>query len=91
MRGAQRPARTGSPSVCSPAATCQRSAEARYCRRRCKPAGRPDTTRRVVRGGSWNNNRDNARCAYRNDNDPGNRNNNLGLRLVCVSHIVQAF
>ncbi|TLD45951.1 MAG: Serine/threonine-protein kinase pkn1 [Accumulibacter sp.] len=59
--------------------------------RRCKPAGRPDTTRRVVRGGSWNNNRDNARCAYRNDNDPGNRNNNLGLRLVCVSHIVQAF
>ncbi|WP_287698779.1 SUMF1/EgtB/PvdO family nonheme iron enzyme [Accumulibacter sp.] len=53
--------------------------------------GRPDTTRRVVRGGSWNNNRDNARCATRNDNDPGNRNNNLGLRLVCVSHIVQAF
>ena len=53
--------------------------------------GRPDTTRRVLRGGSWNNNRDNARCAYRNHNDPGNRNNNLGLRLVCVSHIVQAF
>ncbi|MBO3710906.1 MAG: SUMF1/EgtB/PvdO family nonheme iron enzyme [Candidatus Accumulibacter sp.] len=45
----------------------------------------------MVRGGSWNNNRDNARCATRNDNDPGNRNNNLGLRLVCVSHIVQAF
>jgi len=53
--------------------------------------GRPETTRRVLRGGSWNNNRDNARCAYRNHNDPGNRNNNVGLRLVCVSHIVHAF
>jgi hypothetical protein len=43
----------------------------------------------LVQGGarcSWNNNRDNARSAYRNDNTPGNRNNNLGLRLVCGSH-----
>jgi hypothetical protein len=45
----------------------------------------------VVRGGSWNNNRDNARCAYRNDNDPDNRNNNLGFRVLCVSHIEQSF
>jgi formylglycine-generating enzyme required for sulfatase activity len=41
----------------------------------------------VVRGGSWNNNRENARCAYRNSTHPGNRNNNLGFRVLCVSHI----
>jgi formylglycine-generating enzyme required for sulfatase activity len=38
---------------------------------------------RVVRGGSWNNPSDNARCAIRNRNDPDNRNNNnLGFRVV---------
>ncbi|MBC8450058.1 MAG: SUMF1/EgtB/PvdO family nonheme iron enzyme [Chloroflexi bacterium] len=36
----------------------------------------------VVRGGSWNNNQRNARCAYRNRNIPDNFNNNLGFRLV---------
>ena len=30
----------------------------------------------MLRGGSWNNNQDNARCAYRNNNHPDNRNNN---------------
>jgi hypothetical protein len=40
---------------------------------------------RVVRGGSWNNNRNNARCACRNRNNPDNWNNNAGLRLV-VAH-----
>jgi formylglycine-generating enzyme required for sulfatase activity len=44
--------------------------------------------RRVGRGGSWNNNRNNARVSYRNHNDPGTRNNNLGLRVVRSSHIV---
>jgi len=39
----------------------------------------------VVRGGSWNNNQDNARAAYRNNNNPNNRNNNIGFR-VCASH-----
>jgi len=35
------------------------------------------------RGASWNNNnQDNLRCAYRNDNNPSNRNNNNGFRLV---------
>ena len=42
---------------------------------------------RVVRGGSWNNNRDHARCAYRNHDHPGNRNNNVGFRVWCVSPI----
>jgi hypothetical protein len=38
---------------------------------------------RVVRGGSWNNNRNTARCAYRNRNEPDNFNNNIGFRVVC--------
>jgi hypothetical protein len=38
---------------------------------------------RVVRGGSWNNNQDNARAANRNWNN--NHNNNLGFRVVCAS------
>jgi formylglycine-generating enzyme required for sulfatase activity len=41
---------------------------------------------RVLRGGSFNNNRRNVRCAYRNNNNPDNRNNNIGFR-VCASHI----
>ena len=44
--------------------------------------GAPWIGRRVVCGGSWNNNQDHARAAYRNNNDPGNRNNNLGFRVV---------
>jgi len=40
----------------------------------------------VLRGGSWNNNQNNARCSYRNRNKPNNRNNNNGFRVV-VSHI----
>lgn len=37
---------------------------------------------RVIRGGSWNNDARNVRAAYRNWNDPGNRNDNLGFRLA---------
>ena len=40
----------------------------------------------MLRGGSWNNNPSNVRSANRNDNDPDNRNNNIGFRvLLCVS------
>jgi DNA-binding transcriptional ArsR family regulator len=46
--------------------------------------------RRVLRGGSWNNNRHNARCSYRNNNHPDNRNNNIGFRVLCSSHITAA-
>jgi hypothetical protein len=42
---------------------------------------------RVLRGGSWNNNQDNAYAAYRNRNNPNNRNDNIGFRLCCESHI----
>ncbi len=37
--------------------------------------------RRVLRGGSWNNNPDNLRSANRNRNTTDNRNNNIGLRV----------
>ena len=37
--------------------------------------------RRVVRGGSWNNNPQNLRTANRNGNPADNRNNNLGFRV----------
>ena len=40
--------------------------------------------RRVLRGGSFNNNEENVRCAYRNHNQPNNRNNNNGFRVSCV-------
>ena len=36
----------------------------------------------MLRGGAWNNTRDNARAVYRNNNEPDNRNNNNGFRLV---------
>lgn len=35
-----------------------------------------------MRGGSWNNNPRNLRCANRNRNTPDNRNNNIGFRVV---------
>jgi hypothetical protein len=38
----------------------------------------------VLRGGSFNNNRNNARCAARNRNNPNNRNTNNGFRVVVV-------
>jgi formylglycine-generating enzyme required for sulfatase activity len=36
----------------------------------------------VLRGGSWNNTADNCRMAIRNNNDPANRWNNNGFRLL---------
>ncbi|MDL1911160.1 hypothetical protein FBQ81_10835 [Chloroflexi bacterium CFX6] len=42
---------------------------------------------RVLRGGSFNNNHRNARCANRNRNNPNNFNNNRGFR-VASSHII---
>jgi hypothetical protein len=47
--------------------------------------GRANSHRRVLRGGSFNNNQRNVRCAYRNRNNPNNRNRNNGFRVV-VAH-----
>jgi hypothetical protein len=42
-----------------------------------------------LRGGSWNNNDNNCRVANRNHNNPDNRNNNNGFRLLSVQGIVR--
>ncbi len=47
-----------------------------------------DCSARVLRGGSWNLDQVNARCAYRNGNDPSYRDDRLGFRVVCSSPIV---
>ena len=36
------------------------------------------------RGGNWNNDASNCRSAYRNNNDPWNRNDNNGFRVVVL-------
>jgi retron-type reverse transcriptase len=46
-----------------------------------KPEAWTAPCRRVVRGGSWNNNPENLRAANRNRNTTDNRNNNLGFRV----------
>jgi formylglycine-generating enzyme required for sulfatase activity len=46
------------------------------------PKGPDSGSFRVIRGGSWNNNARNCRSANRNNNDPTNRNNNLGFRVA---------
>lgn len=44
---------------------------------------------RVLRGGSWNNNPVNVRCANRNNNTPDNANNNIGFRIANTACQVQ--
>jgi len=50
--------------------------------RRNNPTYTDSGSDRVERGGSWNNSAGNCRSANRNSNSPGNRDNNLGLRLA---------
>jgi len=53
-------------------------------------AGLAGSVARVLRGGAYNNEDSNLRCAYRNNNNPNNRNDNIGFRVVCVaSHASQ--
>ena len=39
---------------------------------------------RALRGGSWNNQSDNLRCAARNNDNPRNNWNNNGFRVVLL-------
>jgi len=49
--------------------------------------GQANSSRRVLRGGSFNNNHRNARCSYRNNNHPDNEWNNNGCRVGwCAAH-----
>jgi len=55
------------------------------CAALCRLAeGADRNRRRVVRGGAFNNNERNVRCAYRNRNNPNNYNRNNGFRVVAV-------
>ncbi|MCP4543640.1 MAG: SUMF1/EgtB/PvdO family nonheme iron enzyme [Chloroflexi bacterium] len=62
-------------------------------RQQAAPTGRSCGDRlthsRVLRGGSFLNNNRNVRCAYRNNRNPNDRNNNIGFRLVVVSTLFQ--
>ncbi|MDQ3006674.1 MAG: SUMF1/EgtB/PvdO family nonheme iron enzyme [Chloroflexota bacterium] len=49
-------------------------------------AGQAENVIRVLRGGAFNNNERNVRCAYRNRNNPNNRNKDIGFRVVVASH-----
>jgi formylglycine-generating enzyme required for sulfatase activity len=42
----------------------------------------PERGHHVWRGGSFNNNRRNARSSYRNNNQPDEQNQDLGFRLA---------
>ncbi len=46
--------------------------------------------RRVLRGGAFNNNTRNVRCAYRNRNETNERDNNVGFRVMLAAHDFQA-
>lgn len=45
----------------------------------------------MIRGGSWNNDAQNCRSANRNNNSPGNRNNNLGFRLASTQKCLYSY
>ena len=53
----------------------------------CGYPGLPVTHARVLRGGAFDDNSNNARVAARNDNNPNNNWNNNGFRVVCASHL----
>ncbi len=54
----------------------------------CGSVWRDSDAPRVLRGGSWGNNPDFARCADRGGLDPGVRLNFIGFRVLCSSPIV---
>lgn len=67
-----------------PCATCQLpgSQTGLFCQVSLPGVTTVSGSNRVMRGGSWNNDASNCRSAYRNNATPGNRNDNLGFRLL---------
>jgi formylglycine-generating enzyme required for sulfatase activity len=55
---------------------------------RMNPKGPSSGSRRVLRGGSWRDLPRGVRSAYRSRLEPGNRNNNLGFRLLSTGYQV---
>ena len=45
----------------------------------------------MLRGGSFNNNAHNVRSAYRNNNNPDNRNNKIGFRVASTLRQTHSF
>ena len=52
--------------------------------------GEPAGSNRVYRGGGWINNARNSRASNRNNDEPGNRNDNLGFRLLSTRRCQRA-
>lgn len=61
----------------------------RASRRRIEHGSPHKGQKRVLRGGSWNNNGRNLRSAQRNANHPDRRNRNIGLRLAGALPIIR--
>jgi formylglycine-generating enzyme required for sulfatase activity len=55
-----------------------------WCADKYEPKDRSKDAPRVLRGGSWYDDRDLCRCACRGRDGPGNRDNDVGFR-VCVA------
>ena len=61
-----------------------------WCQNEYGDSGRESkkmASRRVLRGGSWDNEQDFARAKSRSAHGPDSRNHYLGFRVVCVSPI----
>jgi hypothetical protein len=64
------------------AAVVRAGVSAAELRGRVRAALVRSTTNRVIRGGSWNNDTNNVRSSNRNNDTPGNTNNNIGFRVA---------
>ncbi len=48
------------------------------------PVGPSSGSSRVIRGGSWDGSASRCRVAFRNGSSPGNRDGDIGFRVVCL-------
>ena len=59
-----------------------------WCADKFDPREKSTGGPRVLRGGSWDNNRGGCRCACRGGYDPGDRYDNIGFRVCCAPPII---